>query len=105
MAPGSELLLKATDARNTASHIEPRTTRSHNHTQLSHTPQLSYPGLNLADRGELITKPKLIKPLTAHAFLQGEPGCLRMGVRALTISRLVKLCIFVSLGFVSIEKC
>lgn len=31
-APGSELLLKATDARNTASHTEPRTKRSLDHT-------------------------------------------------------------------------
>lgn len=35
-ASGSELLLKATDLRNTESHVEPRTKKSHSHT-LSHT--------------------------------------------------------------------
>lgn len=44
-APGSELLLKATDARNTESHIESRTARSQSH---RHSPQFSYPGLNPA---------------------------------------------------------
>lgn len=104
--PGSELLLKATDARNTASHIEPRTKEvTHNLATHTHTHTRSTnPGLNLAGRGELITKPQLIKPFTAHVFLQGEPTCQHMCVCAVANCAFVSFCVFVRFGVFCLRR-
>ena len=97
-APGSELLLKATDARNTASHIEPRTKKVARSHMFARTPQLF--GLDLAGGGELIIKPQLIKPFTAHAHLRGEHT--RRPVCTLSIRAFVWSCVF-EFGFMLVK--
>lgn len=110
-APGSELLLKVMDARNTPSHIEPRTTMSlslllthtHTHARIL-TAQFDYPVPRAADRKEIITEPQLIKPCAC--IITRCTNCDRPLAHALklsaviSISESVRLCVS-KIGFLS----
>lgn len=84
MAPGSELLLKATDVRNTESHIEPRTNRSHNSHAHFHTEAIAHYWIQ-------VNKKK--KPRQHLRFYK------------VSLRTTCRLPIFVSLGLVSTGRC